>query len=335
MDKVLTRKLFKDRYLQTISKRISNFKEGGLASLRAKHFFLGGESSFTPGERQAAILAPIASALLTGTRRPGQSQLGAVASNIGAGLPGAVNTAIELAKVEKEGKAGVTVNTGEKETAEQKKIGEGLGKQFVDIMERSDLAANDQGNLNIISELTDKADLTTGFLGPISTTAQRAAEAIGFNPGFQNTPAAELLQSIGGKVAIADLQKFKGAMSDKELTFVTDINPGLSMTKEGIKALVSLKKRGNDLAIKYAEDAQVWAQENGGISKKNKEGKTWSQFTREFHEANPLVNPSQREALKQLSARTPDAGFKTPVVNIGNTSYDYIGGKYYPKTGGK
>jgi hypothetical protein len=202
-------------------------------------------------------------------------------------------------------------------------------------MERADLAANDQGNLNIISELTDKADLTTGFLGPISTTAQRAAESIGFSPGFQNTPAAELLQSIGGKVAIADLQKFKGAMSDKELTFVTDIYPGLSMTKEGIKALVSLKKRGNDLAIKYAEEAQVWAQENGGISKKNKEGKTWSQFTREFHEANPLVDPSQREALKQLSAKTPDAGFKTPVVNIGNTSYDYIGGKYYPKTGVK
>ena len=99
MDKVLTRKLFKDKYLQTVSKRISNFKKGGLASLRAKHFFLGGESTFTPGERQAAILAPIASALLTGTRRPGQSQLGAVASNIGAGIPGAINTAVELANV--------------------------------------------------------------------------------------------------------------------------------------------------------------------------------------------------------------------------------------------
>ena len=44
MDKVLTRKLFKDRYLQTVSKRVSNFKEGGLASLKAKHYQLGGLS---------------------------------------------------------------------------------------------------------------------------------------------------------------------------------------------------------------------------------------------------------------------------------------------------
>ena len=102
MNKVLTRKLFKNRYLQTVSKQIAHFKKGGLASLRAKHFFLGGESTFTPGERQAAILAPIVSSLLTGTRRPGQSQLGAVASNIGAGIPGAINTAVEIAKVEKE-----------------------------------------------------------------------------------------------------------------------------------------------------------------------------------------------------------------------------------------
>jgi ABC-type uncharacterized transport system permease subunit len=104
MDKILNRKLFKDRYLQSVSKNISRFKEGGLASLRAKHFLIGGEAFFTPGERQAMILAPIASALLTGTRQPGQSQLGAVASNIGAGIPGAINTALQIGKVEEAGR---------------------------------------------------------------------------------------------------------------------------------------------------------------------------------------------------------------------------------------
>jgi hypothetical protein len=103
MDKVLTRKLFKDRYLQTVSKRISNFKEGGLASLRAKRFQVGGPI-FTQGERQAMILSPLVSSLLTGTKRPGQSELGAVASNIGAGLPGSVATALQIGKVEEEGK---------------------------------------------------------------------------------------------------------------------------------------------------------------------------------------------------------------------------------------
>jgi hypothetical protein len=101
MDKVLTRKLFKNVYLQSVSKNILRFKEGGLASLRAKRFQLGGPI-FTQGERQLMIASPIISSLLTGTKRPGQSELGAVASNLGAGLPGATATALQIGKVEEE-----------------------------------------------------------------------------------------------------------------------------------------------------------------------------------------------------------------------------------------
>jgi len=99
MDKVLTRKLFKTKYLQTVSKQVSYFKDGGLASLRAKHFYEGGLSE---GERTAMLLAPLASQLLTGTRQPGQSQLGAVASNIGAALPQVVKTRLDIDKAENE-----------------------------------------------------------------------------------------------------------------------------------------------------------------------------------------------------------------------------------------
>ena len=99
MDKVLTRKLFKDRYLQAISKRISNFKEGGLASLRAKHYQVGG---LTEGEKQFMLLQPVVSQLLVGTRQPGQSQLGSVAQNVGAALPQVVKTRLDIDKAETE-----------------------------------------------------------------------------------------------------------------------------------------------------------------------------------------------------------------------------------------
>jgi len=99
MDKILTRKLFKDKYLQTVSKQVSHFKDGGLASLRAKHYQIGGLSE---GERTAMLLAPIATQLLTGTRQPGQSQLGAVASNIGAAIPQVVKTRLDIDKAENE-----------------------------------------------------------------------------------------------------------------------------------------------------------------------------------------------------------------------------------------
>jgi len=178
MDKVLTRTLFRDKYLKSINKNIHNFSNGGLASLRISHFQRGGASvtgdpyvskedytkdtldlntsinesplTITPtaslavtkeptvitppvtktspsiipapttpvkkaitespelgsvyseGERNAMLLAPIASALLTGTRMPGQSQLGAVASNVGAALPKVSETSLQIKKIENE-----------------------------------------------------------------------------------------------------------------------------------------------------------------------------------------------------------------------------------------
>ena len=44
MDKVLTRKLFKDTYLKSLGKNISNFNKGGLASLKISYFRIGGSS---------------------------------------------------------------------------------------------------------------------------------------------------------------------------------------------------------------------------------------------------------------------------------------------------
>jgi len=212
MDKVLTRKLFRDTYLKTLGKQISNFNKGGLASLKINHFKIGGDvtvedsysendsglnslpsptisrdirdvnegplvekstpaakapqnyvskeeytkdtlslgigsgqstgssitresnvitppvtknspsiipapnnpvktairkspelgSVYSEGERKAMLLAPIVSALLTGTRMPGQSQLGAVGSNIGMAIPKVAETSLQIKKIENE-----------------------------------------------------------------------------------------------------------------------------------------------------------------------------------------------------------------------------------------
>lgn len=99
MDKILTRQLFKNVYLQSVSKNILRFKEGGLASLKAKHYQTGGLSE---GERTAMLLAPLATQLLIGTRQPGQSQLGSVAQNIGVALPQVVKTRLDIDKAETE-----------------------------------------------------------------------------------------------------------------------------------------------------------------------------------------------------------------------------------------
>ena len=370
MDKVLTRKLFKDKYLQTVSKKISNFKEGGLASLRAKHFFLGGESSFTPGERQAMILAPIASSLLTGTRQPGQSELGAVASNIGAGLPGAVNTAIALGKMEKEGKGevfrpiteadrqilasqgipldkdkgyqisnkgeikaiggtGVTVNTGEKETTEQKKYGELYAKKAEEILGAGTAAGNQQNTLSILRQATNQPDLQTGSFGELRTSITKIGQEFGLDLNTQNVPAAEVLQSFSGKLVLDDLNKFKGSISDGERRFVVDRTPGLTTSKEGINTILDVKERANELAKQFAIETESWIVRNEGLSKKDKQtGMTFSEFENDFQKRNPLLTDELKTKIDNAS-RKIDPQFGSNVKEFEGKRYIRINNKTY------
>jgi len=329
MNKVLTRELFKNRYLQTVSKQIAHFKKGGLASLRAKHFFLGGESNFTPGERQAAILAPIVSSLLTGTRRPGQSQLGAVASNIGAGIPGAINTAVEIAKVEKEGKAGVTVNTGEKETTEQKEYGKLYAKKATDILEQGTSAGKEQNTLSIMRQATNQADLKTGSFGEFRTGMEKVGQEFGLNLNLQNTPAAEVLQSYSGELVLNKLDKFKGSISDGERKFVVERTPGLTTSKEGINTILDVKERANELAKKFAIETEQWIIKNEGISKKDREtGMTFSEFETKFQKDNPLLTDELKTKINNAS-KIIDPQFGSNVRELDGKRYIRINNKTY------
>ena len=102
MDNILTRKLFKDKYLKSFNKKIYNFKEGGLASLKAKRYALGGlnVTGFDPNEREALILGSLATGLLEGKQAPGQSVGSALLSNLGTGGERAINTALQTKKLD-------------------------------------------------------------------------------------------------------------------------------------------------------------------------------------------------------------------------------------------
>jgi len=370
MDKVLSRKLFKNRYLQTITKKVSNFKNGGLASLRAKHFFLGGESSFTPGERQAMILAPLATQLLIGTRQPGQSQASAIATNIGKALPEVVNTAAALGKIEKEGKGetfrpiteadrqilasqgipldkdkgyqisnkgeikaiggtGVTVNTGERETTEQKEYGKLYAEKAKEILGTGTAAANQQNTLSILRQATNQPDLQTGSFGELRTSISKIGQEFGLDLNTQNVPAAEVLQSFSGKLVLDDLNKFKGSISDGERRFVVDRTPGLTTSKEGINTILDIKERANELAKQFAIETESWIARNEGLSKKDKQtGMTFAEFENEFQKKYPLLTDELKTKIDNAS-RKIDPQFGKNVVELEGKRYIQINGKPY------
>jgi hypothetical protein len=233
MDKVLTRKLFKDRYLQTVSKRISNFKEGGLASLKAKHYQVGGPV-YSEGERQAMILAPIVSSLLTGTRRPGQSELGAVASNVGAGIPGSINTALQIGKVEEAGrkksalKTAIDLRTGQETFVDEETIRanptifrppEGFLPKLIEGLETKKQIQVKGEEKKIAEAGLNNADAVikaTSRLVNDITNPQTATGVIGDATLFLGSISGGLEQIVN-KDPDYNFGKFKGVLDDPEL----------------------------------------------------------------------------------------------------------------------
>ena len=99
------------------------------------------------------------------------------------------------------------------------------------------------------------------------------------------------------------------------------------MSKEGIAANIALQKKGNEITLKYNEEANDWVERNGGLSKKDKiTGKSWSQFTTSFHKENPLISDEQRKTLSSLS-KSYDTEF------LEGNNVKTINGKKYIKIG--
>lgn len=217
------------------------------------------------------------------------------------------------------------------ETEEQKEIGKAFGKKFTDINTAAESAQKNMGNLQTIETLIQQPDLKTGFLGELRTSASKLASEFGFDFDIQNTPAAEVLSTTTGALVLEGLSNFKGSISDGERQFVKDINAGLNMSKEGIAANIALQKKGNEITLRYNEEANDWVERNGGLSKKDKAtGESWSQFTTKFHKENPLISDEERDMLNNLSKKRDQEFLEgNNVQEINGVKYIKIGSKIY------
>ena len=185
--------------------------------------------------------------------------------------------------------------------------------------------------LRILANTPDET-LETGAFGEVRTTVAKIGEEFGLDINVQNVPLAELLRTVGGKVAIDSLQGFKGAISNKELEFVQSINPGLSMSKDGIKLQLLMLDRANDLSKRYyTEVVEPFVRKNGFDLRPDKtlDGKTFNQLTMMFHENNPYVTDDIRNQLVAATV-TIDDKYKKKIVTENGVNYIKIGDKFYP-----
>ena len=144
---------------------------------------------------------------------------------------------------------------------------------------------------------------------------------LGVDVDFQNVPLAELLNAVGGKVAVEALQGFKGAISNKELQFVIDRNPGLQTSKDGIKLQLELLQRANDISKKYYTDViSPFVDKNQGL-RGTLNGKTFNQLQKEFYEANPYMTSEIEDRIAAVQGNLDPEYSKNIVIKDGIRYY--------------
>ena len=170
--------------------------------------------------------------------------------------------------------------------------------------------------LNVLANTSDE-QLRTGALGPIRLQATKLLNELGVDVNFQNVPLAEVLNAVGGKVAIEALQGFKGAISNKELDFVTNRNPGLQTSKEGIKLQLELLARANNISKRYyTEVIAPFVDKNEGL-RGTLNGKTFKELQLEFYEANPYMTPEIKDRIAAVQNQVDPEYSKNIVIKNG------------------
>tara|TARA_R110001606_G_C15303089_1_gene642786 strand:- start:402 stop:1316 length:915 start_codon:yes stop_codon:yes gene_type:complete len=173
--------------------------------------------------------------------------------------------------------------------------------------------------LNLLANSSDE-ELKTGTLGPLRLSATKLLNELGIDVNFQNVPLAELLNAVGGKVAVDALQGFKGAISNKELDFVVNRNPGLSTSKDGIKLQLELLSRANEISKKYYKEIiSPFVTKNGGL-RGTLDGKTFAQLQIEFYENNPYLTDDIRDKISSVE-NVIDPEYKKNIVVKDGISY--------------
>lgn len=239
-------------------------------------------------------------------------------------------------------KSGTEVNIGGEANPYQKEIAKAMGKADAEEFGNSRTAYNnavqlDQilDQLDILASLPDD-ELKTGALGEFRLSATKFLNDIGIEADFQNVPLAEVLRTVGGKLTIDNLKGFKGAISNKELGFVANVTPGLSMSKAGIKLNNALTRRANEINKKFfLEVVEPFMMANKGLQGRL-DGKTFGQLKKEFHETNPLITDDIRKNIN-ANMNKIDPEFAQEIITDETTGkqYIYIGGKYIEYDPGK
>jgi len=220
MDKVLTRKLFRDRYFKL--HKPAQFNKGGIANIQ--HFAEGGLSQ----KEKAMLAATFAAPLLQSTRRQGEGILTGVGRALGEGLEKVPATLIAIEEAKPEG---VTEQVRQATDAEKTRLGyspedninvkvkNGVVQSIVSkpTAGERDKAADRAAAFDSLDRI--ELGLKKVDTGPVSGRIAKAQAFLGFNKdaALLNTEIEDFRKSIikalrGAQVGVAEEASFDAVL---------------------------------------------------------------------------------------------------------------------------
>ena len=152
--------------------------------------------------------------------------------------------------IEKLTKSGLTVNTGNTDEANKgyfKTKGVDFGKSVNKIETTAVSADEDNQLLNRFEQLAQNVD--TGALAPFIQSLQGFAQALGISDDLTNLGALEALNSVSGRFVMQQVQKTKGAVSDREMAYFFKISANIGNSGLGNQLIINMARSINDRAI--------------------------------------------------------------------------------------
>lgn len=254
------------------------------------------------------MLAPIVSQLLTGTQQPGQSQLGSVASNVGAAIPKVMETSMQMRKLESDRLANIAKLSKSSGTATpfQKAIAASDVKSYENWQEKRDNARTELNDLEAMKALYENENLKVGAMSGAKEQIARFAKAAGIETDIQDLKGADLLKMLSGKTSLLQLKDLKGAISDKEGEWIRSMNPTLASSRDGGLAIIEFKKELAKKNIAYADKMDEWVNKYGDLRAKDSEGRTWQQESKQWIDKNNVLSKQMLDIIKSPEQRRSD-----------------------------
>lgn len=161
-------------------------------------------------------------------------------------------------------KAGATsVNVGGVEKGFDKTVGEGYGKQFLDMQEQARAAQRAANALDVMEQSLGNPGFYSGAAGDTIAQLKRIGASLGMDP--EGISSMEAFNAMSKQAALDAMGGSLGTgFSNADRDFVMDQVPNLGNTPDGNKKLVEIQRALNGRKMEIAQIARDYATANDG-----------------------------------------------------------------------